>query len=142
MFAFTIIIISACDFKDTEPARNYEINLSASQETHAVTSNATGNASLKLVKGQGTNILSITGTYKNLSGPAKAAHWHGPAKEGEDGPVVFALTLVESATPGTGTFSGQRDLTNNQIHFYLAHESYINIHTAKYKKGEIRGQVK
>jgi len=138
--SFFILLVS-CDFKDTEAARNYEINLSAGQETHAVVSNATGSASLKLVKGQTTNILTITGTYQGLSGPAEAAHWHGPAMQGQDGPIVITLTVVQGASPGTGTFSAQKDLTNDQIHFYLAHKSYINIHTAKYKKGEIRGQV-
>ncbi len=137
-----MIVLSACNFSDTQAAKNYNISLSASQEVHAVTSSATATASLKLVEGTKTNILTITGSYKNLTGSAIAAHWHGPALEGEVGPIVFKLDIVEGSSPGTGTFSGQKDLTNNEIHFYLAHQSYINIHTAKYKKGEIRGQVK
>lgn len=142
LLIFTIVLLAACDF---EAPRSYDINLSGKQEVHSVFSSASGTAKVDLVKVQQgdytANILKITGSYKNLSGPAMAAHWHGPAKNGEDGPVIFALKLVEGSTPGTGTFSGQKDLTDNEIHYYLAHYSYINIHTAKYKKGEIRGQI-
>ena len=137
-----LVFLTACDY---EAARSYDINLTGKQEVHTVNSSASGTAKVDLVKvKQGdytANILKIRGTYKNLSGPATAAHWHGPALEGEDGPIVFKLKLVEGSTPGSGTFSGEKDLTDNQLHFYLAHYSYINIHTAKYKKGEIRGQI-
>jgi len=139
---FVVIILASCDY---EAARNYDINLSAEQEVHAVNSSASGTAKAELRKVQQgdytANILTITGTYEGLSGPATAAHWHGPAPADKEGPVVFELELVEGDTPGSGTFSGKKDLINNEIHFYLAHQSYVNIHTAKYPKGEIRGQI-
>jgi len=59
-----------------------------------VNSNASGTASLKLAQGESTNILSISGTYQGLSGPATAAHWHGldgPAIEAEDGAQWYLL---------------------------------------------------
>jgi len=137
-----VIFLAGCDY---EAARSYDINLSGKQEVHTVNSSASGTAKAELRKVQQgdytANILTITGTYKNLSGPATAAHWHGPALEGEDGPAVFKLKIVEGSTPGSGSFSGKKDLTDNELHFYLAHYSYINIYTAKYKKGEIRGQI-
>ena len=140
-----VLVLSACDFKDTQAAINYDISLSADQETHAVTSSATGTASLRLVKEQRAtytaNLLKITGTYTGLSGAALKAHLHGPAMIDADGPIIFALTIVEGTSPGTGTFSGEKDLTENQIQLYRSKQSYINIHTAKYPKGEIRGQA-
>jgi hypothetical protein len=60
--------------------------------------------------------LSWKVTYSGLTGPATAAHFHGPAER--------------SAT-----------LTDAQAADLLAGKYYVNIHTAANPGGEIRGQV-
>jgi hypothetical protein len=73
--------------------------------------------------------------YSNLTGPAVAAHFHGPAAPGVNaGPVVM---IAPAASPLTGTAT----LTDAQIADLNAGKWYVNVHTAANKGGEIRGQV-
>ena len=80
-------------------------------------------------------LLTWTITYSGLSGKATAAHLHGPAKEGENaGPMI---TLSPLASP----IKGSAILTDDQSKALTGGEIYINVHTAKYPDGDIRGQV-
>ncbi len=75
--------------------------------------------------------------YSGLSGPATAAHFHGPADVASNGPVV-----VPFKSPLTyPTIEGEATITPAQVQDLLAGRWYINIHTAKNPGGEIRGQV-
>lgn len=79
--------------------------------------------------------LSWKGTYSGLSGAATAAHFHGPAEVGKNADVVIPITPVTSPMAGMAT------LTDSQAADLAAGKWYVNVHTAKYPKGEIRGQV-
>jgi hypothetical protein len=80
--------------------------------------------------------LTYTATYKDLSGPAVAAHFHGPADAKTNAGVVVP---VKEITPGT--LKGEATLTDAQAADLEAGKWYFNIHTAANKGGEIRGQV-
>lgn len=72
-------------------------------------------------------------TYKGLTGDATAAHFHGPADAGANaGPAVDISGKIEE---------GSASVTDQQIADIQAVKWYLNIHTAKYPDGEIRGQV-
>jgi hypothetical protein len=74
--------------------------------------------------------------YSDLTGPAIAAHFHGPAAPGVNAPpVVFIKPSAPSPLTGTAT------LTDAQIADLNAGKWYVNVHTAANKGGEIRGQV-
>ncbi len=79
--------------------------------------------------------LSWDGTYTGLSGPATAAHFHGPADVGSNAGV--AVPAPAPASP----FKGQATLTDAQAEALLAGKMYFNVHTAAHPGGEIRGQV-
>ena len=73
--------------------------------------------------------------YSGLTGPATAAHFHGPALPGVNaGPVVM---LKADASP----IKGSMTLTDAQIADLNAGKWYFNVHTDANKGGEIRGQV-
>jgi hypothetical protein len=75
-------------------------------------------------------------TYSGLSGPATAAHFHGPAEAGKDAGVAVAIpNATSSPTEGSAT------LTDAQAADLLTGKYYVNVHTAANPKGEIRGQV-
>ena len=80
--------------------------------------------------------LTYSVTYKDLSGPATAAHFHGPADAKTNAGVVVP---VKEITPGT--LKGEATLTDAQAADLEAGKWYFNIHTAANKGGEIRGQV-
>lgn len=80
--------------------------------------------------------LTYTVTYKDLTGPAAAAHFHGPADAKSNAGIVVP---VKEITPAT--LKGEATLTDAQAADLQAGKWYFNIHTAANKGGEIRGQV-
>lgn len=83
-----------------------------------------------------TKVFTWTINYEGLTGPATAAHYHGPAKEGENaGPVV--PIEGDLASP----IAGNAKLTDEQATQLQGGLWYFNIHTEKFPDGEVRGQV-
>ena len=79
--------------------------------------------------------LTYKVTSSGLSGPATAAHFHGPAEPGKNAGVVVPLT-------GTGgNYEGSATLTDAQAGELTGGRWYINVHTGANPNGEIRGQV-
>ena len=83
-----------------------------------------------------TKAFSYTVTYSGLTGPAVAAHFHGPAAPGSNAPPMIGIKALASPITGTAT------LTDAQIASLEAGQWYFNIHTAAIPGGEIRGQLK
>jgi len=75
-------------------------------------------------------------TYSGLSGPVVAAHFHGPASEGQEAPVMLPI-------PGPFHSGMHGTLTANPAtaKALLAGKTYVNLHTAKYQAGEARAQI-
>jgi hypothetical protein len=80
--------------------------------------------------------LSYTITFFGLSGPATAAHFHGPAAPGANAGVAVPI-----ATNPTSPVTGSVTLTDAQMADLQAGKWYANVHTATNKGGEIRGQM-
>lgn len=80
--------------------------------------------------------LSWTITYAGLTGPATAAHFHGPAAANVNASPVVPLS-GNLATP----IKGDAVLTDAQAADLQAGRWYFNVHTAAHKDGELRGQV-
>ncbi|MGH7028877.1 MAG: CHRD domain-containing protein, partial [Stellaceae bacterium] len=66
--------------------RTFKATLNGASEVPPTTSAGTGTATATL--NTATRRLSWDVTYSGLSGPAKAAHIHGPAAPGKNAPVV------------------------------------------------------
>jgi len=96
----------------------------------------TGKGAAEISYDTATRQLDWTVTYSGLSGPAIAAHFHGPAGPGEN-----AAPVVPFKPPLASPVSGSATLTEEQGRELLDGKLYVNIHTAAHKDGEIRGQV-
>ena len=81
-----------------------------------------------------TKVFNYTVNYKDLTGPATAAHFH-VAPPGANGPVTVPIN------PPTSGVKGQATLTDEQIANMDGGKVYVNVHTAAHGPGEIRGQV-
>jgi CHRD domain len=114
---------------------NLKATLKASSEVPAKDSSGTGMLTATL--DTTTNELTYHVTFDGLTGPASAAHFHGPAAPGANaGPQVAVKT-----TPIVSPIDGTATLTADQAKDLLAGKWYFNIHTAANPGGEIRGQV-
>jgi CHRD domain len=114
----------------------FSATLSSDQEVPAVVAatTATGSGEAKLA---GTT-LTISGTFKDLTGAPTMAHLHGPGAAGATGPIIYMLTVPNTTS---GTLTGTLTLTDAQIADLKAGLMYFNIHTTANAKGEIRGQI-
>jgi len=79
--------------------------------------------------------FTYSASYKDLTGPVVAAHFHNAPAPGGDGPPVVPAKVSPSPIKGTAT------LTDAQIADLNAGKWYFNIHTAANPGGEIRGTV-
>ena len=111
-----------------------EATISAANEVPP--NSSTGLGKLEASFNKDTRALSYTVSYSGLSGPVKAAHFHGPAVAGSNAGVVlpFAGSLE---SPITGT----TNLSPEQAADLLAGKWYVNLHTAANPGGEMRGQA-
>ena len=82
-----------------------------------------------------TKVFTYTASYSGLSGPATAAHFHGPTMPGLNAPPVIPVANPASPISGTAT------LTQDQMDDLKAGMWYFNVHTQRTPGGEIRGQV-
>ena len=134
---FSIFVTACKKDKNATNSTMYNISatLSGAQENPAVTTNGTG--TVTGTYDANTNTLTYHVSWSNLSGPATAAHFHGPAAPGTNATVVVPFTIDASGTSANGTAT----LTDAQETDLLNGLWYANVHTAAHGGGEIRGQV-
>lgn len=113
---------------------SYKADLKSSSEVPPNDSQATGMVDAKY--DTATMKFSWTVTYSSLTGPATAAHFHGPAKAGSNAGPIITLKA-----PLTSPMTGSETLTKEQADQLAAGMWYFNVHTEKHGPGEIRGQL-
>ncbi len=132
----TFSILSSCD-KDDTPAPSTVVNfastINGASEVPVNASTATGSATGTFDKV--TKILTVNMSYTGLT--ATNMHIHkGPA--GVSGGVLYGLGTAPFASPISYTSpaltAGQEDSLMNNLY-------YLNIHSAAFPAGEIRGQL-
>jgi hypothetical protein len=113
---------------------HFTAKLDGASETPPRVTKGTGTADVRL--DTVTRMLSWKVEYSGLTGPATMAHFHGPAAMGTAAKVTVPLT-----GDLTSPISGAAPINDGQIGDLRGGLWYLNIHTAKYPAGEIRGQV-
>ena len=86
----------------------------------------------------GTISLSIS--FSGLVSPSTAAHIHTNVP-GVAGPVIVDLFPITTLGGTSGTISGPLPFPAAHVANLLADKTYVNIHTAAFPGGEIRGQL-
>ena len=155
ILALAAVSVAACD-DDDDPTgggtttTNFSAALTgAAERPTPVTTTATGSAGFTAVRTISTGATTITYsvTVTDLSGPASAAHIHGPAGVEDAAGIIVPLTVSGTGTTGaiiTGSFTttGNPNVSMDSLLVLLNNgNSYINVHTAANPDGEIRGQI-
>ncbi len=125
-------VATGAAFADTV---NLKADLEPSSEVPPNTSK--GHGALKATFDTSTRALKWTVDYSGLTGPATAAHFHGPAPVGQNAGPVIPIPTDKLASP----IEGEQTLSEAQATELMNGKWYFNVHTAKNKGGEIRGQV-
>lgn len=113
----------------------YTARLTGAKEVPKTDSKGTGKLDAAL--DTATKALTYTLTFDGLTGPATAAHFHGPATRGQSAGVLMPIGDKNPTSPVSGTAT----LTADQAKDLQSGKLYVNIHTAANPGGEIRGQV-
>lgn len=95
-----------------------------------------GSGSVDAVLDKNTMLFRWKVSYSGLTGPATAAHFHGPAAIGANAGVA-----VPWPGPIHSPMEGSATLTAAQAADLMAGRWYANIHTAASPGGEVRGQM-
>jgi hypothetical protein len=135
IFILSALIVSfaGCDDddEDGDNTTTFTANLNGASEVPPNLSDATGIATL--IFNEDTNKATLTVPYTGIT--ATDAHIHKGAV-GVSGPAVFPINVTASPlmlSNFTLTSQQEADLKNGLY--------YVNIHSAAYPDGEIRGQL-
>jgi hypothetical protein len=109
------------------------VTLSGSQEVPPNNSQATGKANIKVASDK-----TVSGDVTFSGMTATAAHIHIGAP-GKNGPVIIPLTKTSDTSFAVP--AGAK-LTDDQFDAFKAGNLYVNVHSAQFKGGEIRAQLK
>ena len=131
-----LVIAGCATVQNTLPAwmpgsNAVSVKLSGAEEVPPVKTEGSGSGSFRLAE-DGT----VTGSVTTKNVPGTAAHIHLGAK-GKNGPVVVPL----EKNGDTYSVPAGRKLTASQIKAWKDGELYVNVHTARHKGGEVRGQI-
>jgi hypothetical protein len=107
--------------------------LSGDQQVPPVTTSASGSGTITV-----NDDKTVSGSVTTSGVAAVAAHIHDAAP-GKNGPVIVPMSKTAEDTWSVG--AGAK-LTDAQYADFKAGNLYVNVHSAAYKGGEIRGQLK
>jgi hypothetical protein len=128
--AAMLVLVSACVIMS--PVKNVGVTLTGAEEVPPVATDAHATGTLMVADN-----YSVSGSVTTTGLNGVAAHIHIGAR-GENGPV--AVGLVRIADNIWAVPSGAK-LTPDQYAAFLAGKTYVNVHTAANKGGEIRAQL-
>ncbi|MFC5497371.1 CHRD domain-containing protein [Caenimonas terrae] len=132
----TLTLAGCGQMRPSQKIQIFETTMSGSQEVPPNTSSGSGMAEVQF--NENANRLTWKITYTGLTGPASAGHIHGPAPMGQNAGVVVPFPGDLNAQPVTG----EATLTPAQYADLAAGLYYVNLHSARFPGGEIRGQLR
>jgi hypothetical protein len=119
----------------TAAVKNFMVVINGAQETPPNASTALGNGILTY--DTATKTLCYYISFAGLTGGAEiAAHIHGPAAPGAPAGIILGLPLGAGKTACVVNPAAPFDKADLLKNLY-----YVNIHSAGFPAGEIRGQI-
>ena len=110
------------------------VTLSGDEEVPPVKTPGSGSGTITVKEDK-----SVSGSVTITGFTATAAHIHIGAA-GQNGKIIIPLT--KSSDGNTWSVPAGAKLTDAQYQTHKAGNLYVNVHSAKYKGGEVRAQLK
>jgi len=128
-----VVALAACaSMPDWMPGSGaMQVNLTGAQEVPPANSQGTGTGSFRVASDG-----AISGSVTTSGVQGTMAHIHQAAK-GQNGPVIVPLTK----NGDTYTVPQGRKLTPAQMEALKQGNLYVNVHSDRYKGGEVRAQL-
>lgn len=114
----------------------FAANLTPDDQSTPTESPATGYAEVRLERA--TLKLTWKVTYRGLTSKPIAAGLYGPENVGANAGQVVNLGVRGLASP----IQGSEILSDGVFQYLITGRVYVNIHTTRYKDGELRGQLR
>lgn len=137
--ALAVLTISRAAIPRAESAEDdiiFAANLTPDDESTPTESPATGYAEVRLERA--TLKLTWKVTHRGLTSKAIAAGLYGPENVGANAGQVVNLGVRGLASP----IQGSEILSDGVFQYLITGRVYVNIHTTRYKDGELRGQLR
>jgi hypothetical protein len=125
------LVLAGC--AGTSGTNSTQVTLSGAQEVPPVTTAATGFGTITVGADK-----SVSGSVTTSGVVGVAAHIHDGAP-GKNGPVIVPMT---KSSDNTWTIAPGAKFTDAQYEAFKGGNTYVNVHSAANKGGEIRGQLK
>ena len=132
----SVLLASCSTYQDKAPSwmpgsGAVSVKLSGAEEVPPVTASGSGSGTIR-VNADG----SVSGSVSTTGVEGTMAHIHQGAK-GQNGPVIIPLTK----SGDTYTVPSGAKLNDAQMKAFKEGNLYVNVHTARNKGGEVRGQL-
>ena len=134
--AAAVLLASCAAYQDKAPSwmpgsGAVSVKLSGAEEVPPVQTSGSGSGTIR-VNSDGT----ISGSVTTTGVEGTMAHIHQGAK-GQNGPIIIPLEKKGD----TYTVPAGAKLNEAQMKAFKEGNLYVNVHTAKNKGGEVRGQI-
>jgi CHRD domain len=136
LIAAAAMLASCATYQDKAPSwmpgsGAVSVKLSGGEEVPPVQASGSGSGTIR-VNADGT----VSGSVTTTGVEGTMAHIHQGAK-GQNGPVIIPLTK----SGDTYTVPPGAKLNDAQLKAFKEGNLYVNVHTARNKGGEVRGQI-
>jgi CHRD domain len=136
LIAAAALLASCSMYQDNAPSflpgsGATSVKLTGAEEVPPVSATGSGSGTIR-VNSDGT----VSGSVTTTGVEGTMAHIHQGAK-GQNGPVIIPLTK----SGDTYTVPAGAKLNDAQVKAFKEGGLYVNVHTAKNKGGEVRGQL-
>ena len=134
--AASVLLASCAAYQDNAPSwmpgsGNVSVKLTGTEEAPPLNVTGSGGGTIRVgADGAVSGSVNTTGVQGTM------AHIHQGAK-GQNGPIIIPLTK----NGDTYTVPAGAKLTDAQMQAFKAGQLYVNVHTARNKGGEVRGQL-
>ena len=128
--------LAGCSHREPVEAELFQAALEAVPGNAGQGSSAGGRATLRYTAR--SQLLHWEIDHAGLSGPVAGVHVHGPAGPGQVAHIVFPLSNRLGAAPPRG----QLRISPEQYGQLSSGQWYVDLHTARFPQGELRGQVR